>query len=170
MKPAQAWFDVLASEIVHFLGPIAREHGSETIRTIFEDYQRVGNPVDAAGYRQGIADRTALTREWNVFLDRYPLVLCPFLMRSMYPWDHDAHGFEKVKDLFMAAVYSTGVNYLGLPAGVVPIGFADGLPAGVQIIGRRYREDLILDAMEAIEASVGILAHTLWEREESAPS
>ena len=170
MKPAQAWFDVLASEIVHFLGPIAREHGSETIRTIFEDYQRVGDPVDAAGYRQGIADRTALTREWNVFLDRYPLVLCPFLMRSMYPWDHDAHGFEQVKDLFMAAIYSTGVNYLGLPAGAVPIGFADGLPAGVQIIGRRYREDLILDAMEAIEASVGILAHILWEREDDAPS
>ena len=41
----------------------------------------------------------------------------------------------------------------------------DELPAGVQIVGRRYREDLILDAMEAIEASVGILAHKLWERE-----
>ncbi len=169
MKPAQAWFDVLASEIDHFLGPVAREHGSETIQAIFENYRRVGNPVDAAGYRQGVADRTALTREWNVFLDRHPLVLCPFMMRSLYPWDHDAQGFEQVKDLFMSAIYSTGVNYLGLPAGVVPIGFADGLPAGVQIVGRRFREDLILDAMEAIEASVGILAHTLWQREEGAP-
>ena len=165
MKAAQAWFDVLGSEIAHFLGPIAREHGSGTIRTLFEHYQRVGKPVDAEGYRQGIADRTALTREWSVFLEEYPLVLCPFLMRSMYPWDHDAQGFEQVKDLFASAIYSTGVNYLSLPAGVVPIGFADGLPAGVQIVGRRYREDLILDAMEAIEASVGILTHTLWERE-----
>ena len=49
--------------------------------------------------------------------------------------------------------------------GVAPIGFAGGRPAGVQIVGRRFREDLILDAMEAIESSVGILAHTLWERE-----
>ena len=168
MKPAQAWFDVLASEIDHFLGPAAREHGSETIRTIIAHYQRIGNPVDAAGYRQGIADRTALTREWSVFLDAYPLVLCPFLMRSMYAWDYDAQGFEQVKDLFQSAIYSTGINYLSLPAGVVPIGFADGLPAGVQIVGRRYREDLILDAMEAVEASVGILTRTLWEREESA--
>ena len=168
MKAAQAWFDVLGSEIVHFLGPIAREHGSGTIQTIFEHYQRVGNPVDAEGYRQAIADRTALTREWSVFLDDYPLVLCPFLMRSTYAWDYDAQGLEQVKDLFKAAIYSTGVNYLSLPAGVVPIGFADGRPAGVQIVGRRYREDLILDAMEAIEASVGILAHALWERERSA--
>jgi amidase len=28
----------------------------------------------------------------------------------------------------------------------------DGLPLGVQVIGSRYREDLCLDAAEAIEA------------------
>ena len=167
MKPAAEWFDVLVSEIAHFLGPVARDHGSETIQAVFEHYQRIGNPVDSAGYRQGIADRTALTREWNVFLDRYPLVLCPFLMRSMYPWNHDAQGFEQVRDLFLSAIYSIGINYLSLPGGVVPIGFADGRPAGVQIVGRRFREDLILDAMEAVEASVGILSHTLWEREDA---
>ena len=57
MKPAEAWFDVLASEIVHFLGPAAREHGSETIQTIFEHYQRIGEPVDPAGYRQATPRR-----------------------------------------------------------------------------------------------------------------
>jgi amidase len=36
------------------------------------------------------------------------------------------------------------------------------LPAGVQIIGRRYREDLILDALEAIEARLGVMAKSLW--------
>ena len=162
---AGAWFDVLASEILHFLGPLCREHGSETVQAIFDNYARIGNPVDAAGYREAIAQRTALTREWNVFLDRYPLVLCPFIMRSMYDGDYDAQGLEQLRDLFRSAVYSLAVNYLSLPAGVVPIGFADGRPAGVQIIGRRYREDLILDAMEVIESSVGILSHTLWERE-----
>ena len=165
MKPARAWFDVLVSEIAHFLSPSALEHGSETIQTIFEHYQRIGKPVDPAGYRQAIADRAALTREWNVFLDRYPLVLCPFLMRSMYAWDYDAQGFEQIRDMFLSAIYSTGVNYLSLPAGVVPIGFADERPAGVQIVGRRFREDLILDAMEVVESSVGILSHQLWERE-----
>ena len=165
MKPARAWFDVLVSEIAHFLSPSALEHGSETIQTIFEHYQHIGKPVDPAGYRQAIADRAALTREWNVFLDRYPLVLCPFLMRSMYAWDYDAQGFEQIRDMFLSAIYSTGVNYLSLPAGVVPIGFADERPAGVQIVGRRFREDLILDAMEVVESSVGILSHQLWERE-----
>ncbi|MFG6198853.1 amidase family protein [Nonomuraea sp. JJY05] len=44
------------------------------------------------------------------------------------------------------------VNILGLPAVAVPTGLAEGLPQGVQIIGPRFREDLCLDAADAIEA------------------
>jgi amidase len=47
------------------------------------------------------------------------------------------------------------VNLLGLPAVATPVGVADGLPQSVQIIGPRYREDLCLDAAEAIEARWG---------------
>jgi amidase len=103
-----------------------------------------------------------MTRAWSVFLDRYPLVLCPFLMRPTFHWNYDAQSQANVHDLFRAAIYSVGLNYLGLPAGVVPSGRAAGLPCGVQIIGRRFREDLILDAMEAIESRLGVMAKTLW--------
>jgi amidase len=162
--PAQGWFDVAVSELEHTLGPLVREHGSEVIRRIFGYYHDIGHVVDAAGYRDRIAARTTFTRAWNVFLADYPLVLTPFLMRPTYPWDYDARGFDETRDLFMSAIYSVGINYLSLPAGVVPIGLVEGLPAGVQIVGRRYREDLILDAMAAIEARVGVLCHRLWER------
>jgi amidase len=112
-----------------------------------------------------VAERTRMTRQWSVFLDQYPLVLTPFLMRSLFHWNYDAQGFAQTKDLFDASIYSYGVNYLGLPAGVAPVGLVDDLPAGVQIVGRRFREDLILDALEAVEARVGVLAKQLWARE-----
>jgi len=51
----------------------------------------------------------------------------------------------------------TTVNLLGLPSVAVPVGVTDGLPQGVQIIGPRYREDLCLEAAEAIEERVGVL-------------
>lgn len=163
--PAQGWFDVAIYEMKETIGPVVEQTCSETLKQIFHWYYDFGNLVDADGYREGIAARTTLTRAWNVFLEEYPLVLSPFLMRPTYPWNYDAVSFEQAHDLFSSGIYSFGVNYLGLPAGVVPVGLVEGLPAGVQIIGRRFREDLILDAMEAVEARVGVLAHELWRAE-----
>ncbi len=164
-EPARAWFSVAVAEMKVMLFPLARQHGSRTIQDIFDWYAQMAGPLDAAGYMLGTADRTRMTRQWSVFLEDHPLVLTPFLMRPTFPWNYDAQGFTQTKDLFDAAIYSYGVNYLGLPAGVVPVGLVDGLPAGVQIVGRRFREDLILDAMAVVEAQVGVMAKTLWTRE-----
>ena len=57
-----------------------------------------------------------------------------------------------------------GINLLALPAAAVPTGLTDGVPMGVQIVGQRFREDLCLDAAQAIETRVGVLAKQLWER------
>jgi amidase len=37
------------------------------------------------------------------------------------------------------------------------VGVANGLPQGVQLIGPMYREDLCLDAAEAVEGALGVL-------------
>ena len=104
-------------------------------------------------------------RQWNLFLDDHPLVLTPFLMRPLFDWDYDARGLEQTRDLFTSAIYSTGINYLGLPAGVIATGFVDGRPAAVQVVGQRFREDVICDAMDALQARFGVLAHQLWSRD-----
>lgn len=64
-----------------------------------------------------------------------------------------------------SAIHSYSMNFLGLPAGNVPAACENGLPIGVQIVGRKFREDMILDACEAIEQHVGIMAHRLFGRE-----
>jgi amidase len=162
---AKAWFVYLGAELETFLMPLAREHGSETIQQIFEWYFQIGEVADAADYRKGIKERTAMTRQWNEFLEQTPLVLAPYFLQPTPDWDCDAKSFAGTRDVFNAGIYSTGINWVSLPAGVTPIGMIDGRPAGVQLIGRRYREDLILDAMAAIEARVGVLTHQLWARE-----
>jgi Asp-tRNA(Asn)/Glu-tRNA(Gln) amidotransferase A subunit family amidase len=52
--------------------------------------------------------------------------------------------------------YSQWLNLAGLPGVAVPLGAsAEGLPIGVQVIGRPYEEELILAVAEAIERERG---------------
>jgi amidase len=162
MDPARGWFSVLLTDIKATLGPTVDQHGSEDIARIFDWYYEMGTILDLDSYRVGLADKVRMARAWNAFLDFYPLILTPFLMRPLYPWNYDTFGLEQTKDLWDASVYSYGINYVGLPAGFVPVDLVENLPAGVQLVGRRFREDVILDAMAAIEQRAGRLVDRLW--------
>ncbi len=164
IEAAKGWFSTGSSEMEATLLPPIRQYGSPTINQIFDDYFKMSTLLDRDGYIDAFADRTRLMRDWNLFLDEHPLVLTPFMMRPMYDHDYDATGFDAVQDLFSSAIYSTGINYLGLPAGVIGMDLVDERPAAIQLVGRRYREDVICDGLLAIESRNGVLAHRLWER------
>ncbi len=162
---ADAWKHSTMGEVKLLMDGAIRTFGSETIQRIFDDYYALFEPTAAPDLVKALGQRTAFTRAWNLFLDAYPLVLTPFLMRTTFAWDEDAWGRDQVADIFDSAIYSFAMNYLGLPAAVLPTGLHDGIPVAVQIVGRRYREDLCLDAAQAIEDAVGVMARKLWARE-----
>jgi amidase len=86
----------------------------------------------------------------------------------MFTAGRDAEGAEGVRDALGGAFWSWTMNFIGLPAGNVPARIADlttgPQPVGVQLIGRRWREDLIVEAMVAIEDRIGPMAPHLWQR------
>jgi Asp-tRNA(Asn)/Glu-tRNA(Gln) amidotransferase A subunit family amidase len=61
--------------------------------------------------------------------------------------------------LFQAMMPATPFNLLGLPAVVIPFGMsAEGLPIGVQLVGRPYEEELILELAVRLEIARGPFA------------
>jgi aspartyl-tRNA(Asn)/glutamyl-tRNA(Gln) amidotransferase subunit A len=63
---------------------------------------------------------------------------------------------ERIHDplsLYMADIFTVPINLAGVPAISVPCGFADGLPIGLQIIGRHFEEDVLLRVAHAYEDS-----------------
>ncbi|HYL10261.1 MAG TPA: amidase family protein, partial [Candidatus Acidoferrales bacterium] len=52
--------------------------------------------------------------------------------------------------------FSQWLNLTGLPGASVPVAVsADGLPIGVQVIGRPHEEELVLAVAEQIETARG---------------
>jgi len=108
--------------------------------------------VDLDGYLKALALRSKHVRDWTLFMERYPLVVGPVSTEPPFEIGFDLAGPERHAEVSRAQRLLVAVNLLGLPAVAVPTGVAAGLPMGVQVIGARYREDLCLDAAEAIEA------------------
>jgi amidase len=96
-------------------------------------------------------ERAVIARAWDSWMATAPLVLAPVCARPAFATGADLH--QEWQAGWPAAIRITvAVNLLGLPSVAVPVGIEGGIPQGVQVIGPRFREDLCLDAAEAIEA------------------
>jgi Asp-tRNA(Asn)/Glu-tRNA(Gln) amidotransferase A subunit family amidase len=100
--------------------------------------------------------RAALLRE----MEDVPLILSPvcgvpaFRHRER-KWKTDSRPIG----LFEAMMPVTPWNLLGMPAVTIPFGMSsDGLPIGVQLIGRPYEEELILEVAVRLEEARGMFA------------
>ncbi|MFN3954840.1 MAG: amidase [Pararhodobacter sp.] len=166
-EAGQTGYRALMSEVSQMMGADIARHGSDTLKTIFAEYFRQFPPYPEGEYLQAIARRSQYAREWAHLTQDYPLVLTPFLPQPFFAPGRDAEGAEGVREVLGAALWSYSMNFIGLPAGNLPARLAQlsqgPVPIGVQIVGRRWREDLVVDAMIAIEERLGALAPQLWQ-------
>ncbi len=85
------------------------------------------------------------------FFDFYDAIVCP---PCAFPAPQ--HGATLKEDLDAAFSYSEVYNYVGWPAVVVRGGTSDeGLPIGVQIVARPWREDVALAIAYRLEKELG---------------
>ena len=161
------WFNLLFTEFKELAEEAARPLFSPTMNDVIDAYYARAELQDLGGYMRGLAQRNGLLRQWNLLHAEYPLVLTPTLLSPPLRVGDDEQGQAAVHEVFQASMYVSAINLLGLPAAIAPIGMHGSSPISVQLIGRRYREDLCLDAAQAIENDVGILTEQLWAREQS---
>jgi aspartyl-tRNA(Asn)/glutamyl-tRNA(Gln) amidotransferase subunit A len=55
--------------------------------------------------------------------------------------------------MYLCDVYTTGANLAGLPAASIPVGFADGLPVGLHLIGNYFQEARLLNVAHQYQQS-----------------
>ncbi|MFD5825494.1 amidase family protein [Lentzea sp. NPDC060358] len=108
-------------------------------------------PLDLAGFLELTSTRLAIQREWARVLDRHPVVVGPVSAVASFEPDEERRGPGELARYFEALRLCEASSFVGVPAVAVPTGLRAGLPTGVQVISRMFREDLALDAAEVLE-------------------
>ena len=118
-------------------------------------------PSDASAYRRRMLEaqmmghrdwlrwhdrRAGLNAGWEAFFEDYDLMLCPAAASAAFPHDQEGERHDRTIEVNGKQVPTTdqlfwagypGVSFL--PGTVAPIGLSpEGLPVGIQIVGREY--------------------------------
>lgn len=103
--------------------------------------------MQAARVRRMIADGFA-----NAF-EQCDLIVCPSSAGTAMPLDSDLTPLE----YYALDLFTVAMNLAGVPAASVPCGLAtNGLPLGMQIVGRRFDDMRVLQLAKHIETAAGV--------------
>ena len=144
-----AWVDTIWAD-VDTLWPDMEPVAGSGVREFLDACVAKGvfKPVDRAAQLAAWVGAYQLGAAWTQFSQDHPVVLSPVSCERPWLIDED---ISRVDEIAMSMRMVVPVNILGLPSCAVPVGADDGLPQGVQLIGARFREDLLLDAAQTIE-------------------
>jgi amidase len=150
-----AWIDTIWADVGALwpgMEPVAGPHQLEFVEACLA--QGVFKPVDQAAQLEAWIAVYRLGAAWAQFARSHPIVLSPVCCERPWLVDDDV---SRIGEIAAAMRMVVPVNVLGLPSCAVPVGCDDGLPQGVQLIGSRFREDLLLDAAQAVEDHAPVL-------------
>lgn len=115
-----------------------------------------GFPLTAREIGEAEKGRTALYHRVRDFFGKYDLLLTPtvalppFPQEMIYPKEINGQPMKNYQE-WLYLTYA--ITMTGLPAISIPCGFtSEGLPVGLQIVGRRLAETTVLKAAAAYEA------------------
>lgn len=103
--------------------------------------------MQAARVRRMIAD------SFNAAFEQCDLILCPASAGTAMPLDSDLTPLE----YYALDLFTVAMNLAGIPACSVPAGLAEnGLPLGVQVVGKRFDDMRVLQLAKHIEQFAGV--------------
>ncbi len=128
----------------------------------------IGTYVLSAGYYDAYylraqKVRTLIKRDFEqVFAQGIDTILTPATPSAAFPIGDKEMAADPVK-MYLNDVFTVTVNMAGLPGISVPAGLShDGLPLGLQLIGKPFDEETLFQAGTVIEDAAGHFAAERW--------
>ncbi|HYM92489.1 MAG TPA: amidase family protein [bacterium] len=162
--PALRWPDPRGFHKIIWEVSIASRYGDRAIErpewiepSLMQMFLNAGR-LSAIEYGKALVARSAFYQAVRTFFDTYDLLLTPQMPVAAWSVDAGADGgpldAEGRPMRFLDRVpFMYPFNFTGQPAANVPCGFtAEGLPVGLQIVGRWHADALVLRAAAGFEA------------------
>ena len=90
-----------------------------------------------AYYKKALKVRTLIKRDFDEALKQVDAILTP--TSPSVAWGI-GEKFDDPVTMYLSDIYTVSANLAGIPALSLPCGFVDGLPAGMQLMGRPFDE------------------------------
>lgn len=143
---------------------LVAEHG-DVLSEAFVKQVALATNVSGIAYQEAMFARTALFRRVQSLLARGHLLAMPTITRTALPIDQDLFGTIEIDGAHFDSVrphwfpWTMPFNMTGHPAISLPCGFGrDGLPIGLQLVGRFRADAELLRVSALFEASHDLLA------------
>jgi amidase len=130
-----------------------REHDLSPILKQFLEWSAAEPALTADTMLIAWIGRDTLRARFLAQMRQYPILLCPAAAIPAFRHGERAWMVDgKAVTYLDAWSYTEWFNLLGNPAAVVPVSQSrDGLPIGVQIVGRPWEEEQVLTVAAALE-------------------
>jgi aspartyl-tRNA(Asn)/glutamyl-tRNA(Gln) amidotransferase subunit A len=128
--------------------------GPEVKRRIMLGTYALSSGYYDAYYVKAQKARTLIIQDFDRIFADYDVIVGPTAPTTAYKIG------EKIADpltMYLDDICTIPMNLAGLPAISVPAGLADGLPVGLQIVGKAFAEDTVLRVAHAYEQAAGRL-------------
>lgn len=118
-------------------------------------------PLSAEAWLNAWMERDQLRAQLLEEMEEFPVFLCPACAIPAFrhgerTWTIDGQAVRYLDPATDVMSYTQWFNLLGNPAAVVPVGRSpEGLPIGVQIVGRPFEEETVLAVAALLEETLG---------------
>ena len=155
----QLWWNLFGRAVQTAFEPTVRgrEHELSPMHRAWREHVAQQSPLDGQEWMNTMIGRDALRGKLLEQMERFPILLCPACAVPAFrhgerEWQVQGRRVEYLK----AMSYSQWFNLLGNPAAVVPAGKSpEGLPIGVQVVGRPWDDEAVLAVAAKIEEASG---------------
>ncbi|MFH8763886.1 amidase [Streptomyces althioticus] len=152
--PVEAFHTLWFAGAARVTQPLGREQ-RERLDPGLREICREGGRLSALDYLAAVDVRMDLGRRMGRFHDAYDLLVTPTLPVTAFEAGAEVPRGSGHRRWTGWTPFTYPFNMTQQPAASVPVGLADGLPVGLQLVAARHRDDLVLRAAHALyEAEV----------------